>query len=349
MALVLGASEACLAANNIVGLSVPLSGKASALGRQYVEGARFALQHLPDGKNIELFVSDDGCDKELAELAISDISNSGAQLITGFLCNAAVDSALALINDKNIPLLVSGARSNRILDDRKRYGWNVWQFASRDADVSLAASKALSKRWENIAYAIVDDGTVFGRTQADKFRALMEESGVKPQYVDNFRPAQSTQAGLIRRLKKSGVDAVYLAAGGDDVTLIARNMVEFGFTIEIATGENLSLLPYLEGNHDIPAGILALMAYPPEGIDAVRALDESLALAKLEPEPYLLLGYATMQIAIAYFKQNKQDFSNAKYSTILGDINFDDAGRNLISHYHLFRWDGANFTIVEQE
>lgn len=343
----IGAITTSQASNNVVGLSVPLSGKAAPLGRQYVAGARLALQQLGKTENIELIVSDDGCDKDLAKLAIDDILNAGAELVTGFLCNAPVYSALDLLKDSDLPLLVSGARSNRILMDRKRHGWNVWQSAARDANVALAAFKALNKRWRTVPFAIVDDGTVFGRTQADEFRALMEEAGNKPQFIDNFRPSQSTQAGLIRRLKKSGVEAVYLAAGADDVALIGRNMIEFGFTIEIATGEAVALLPYIEDNKGIPVGMLAVMLSPPEDIAAVKKLTASIEAEKLEPEPYLLLGYATMQIVSSYFAGPKPTFSGSKYSTVLGDVEFDDAGRNIISQYRLYRWNGKNFTLVK--
>ena len=331
----------------IIGLSLPLSGKAATLGRQYVAGARLALKQLPNGDKIELLISDDGCDGALAELAIDDIRAGGALMITGFLCNEPVYKALDILRDTGIPMLVTGARSNRILKDRKRHSWDVWQSSPRDADVSLAAFNSLGKRWRNIPYAIVDDGTVFGRTQADEFRALMEEAGNKPQFVDNFRPAQSTQAGLIRRLQRSGVEAVYLAAGADDVALIGRNMIEFGPTMEIATGEAVSLLPYIEDNKGIPIGLLAIMPAPPEDIHTIQELIKTIETAKLEPEPYLLLGYATMQIVSAYLDDGERNFSGRKFTTVLGDVEFDDAGRNIVSQYKLYRWNGTKFVRVE--
>ena len=117
-----------------------------------------------------------GAMKNLAELAIDDIKNAGAVLVTGFLCNEPVFAAASMLVDSSIPILVAGARSNRIIKDRKRFSWDIWQMAPRDADASQSAFEILVKRWKSVPYAIVDDGTVFGRTQADEFRALMEES-----------------------------------------------------------------------------------------------------------------------------------------------------------------------------
>ena len=331
----------------IIGLSLPLSGNAATLGKQFVAGARLALKLLPGAKNIKLVISDDGCDAELAGLAIDDIRNAGAILVTGFLCNEPVFTAVNLLQESSMPILVSGARSNTILKDRIRHSWNVWQMAPQDANASQSAFDILVKRWKSTPYAIVDDGTVFGRTQADDFRALMKEAGNKPQFVDNFRPAQSTQAGLIRRLSKSGAEAVYLAASGEDVVLISRNMIEFGASLEIATGEAVSRLPYIEDNKGIPVGLLAIMPLLPEEIPTVRELAKILESEKLEPEPYLLLGYATIQVVIDYLADGENSFANKQYSTILGPITFDEAGKNTSQKYFLHRWNGSGFTKID--
>ena len=331
-----------------IGLSLPLSGNAATLGEQYMAGARLALKTLPSAKNIELIISDDGCDSELAELAVDDITNAGAHLITGFLCNEPVFTAVNLLKDSEIPILIAGARSNRILKDRARHSWNVWQMAPSDADASLSAYRVLVKRWRSTPYAIVDDGTVFGRTQADDFRSLMEEAGNKPQFVDNFRPAQSTQAGLIRRLSKSGVEAVFLAANGDDVALIGRNMIEFGQSLEIATGEAVSRLPFVEANEGIPVGLLAIMTPLPEELPQVKDLIARIEAEKLEPEPYLFLGYATMQVVTDYLNGGEKKFSGKQFETILGSIKFDENGKNTINPYNLYRWSGNTFSKIEQ-
>ncbi len=330
-----------------IGLSLPLSGAAAPLGRQFVAGARFAMRELPALAQVKLIVSDDGCDSELSKLATGDLKAAGVKLITGYLCNEAVYSAATLLSDANIPMLIAGARSNRILKDRKRHAWNVWQFAPRDEDVAKAAFDALINRWRSKPFAIADDGTIFGRTQAEDFRALMEDAGVKPQFVDNFRPTQSTQAGLIRRLTKAGVEAVFIGASGEDVALIARNMIEFGTSnIEIATGDAISLLPYLEDDHEIPVGLYSLMPTPPEQIEAIIAMKDRLKASNLEPEPYLLLGYASMQIVADFLENNSGDLTGQQYSTILGPVQFDDQGRNTISQYHLHRWNGTKFSRV---
>jgi branched-chain amino acid transport system substrate-binding protein len=175
----------------------------------------------------------------------------------------------------------------------------------------------------------------------------MEEAGNKPQFVDNFRPAQSSQVGLIRRLKRSGVEAVYLAANGDDVALIGRNMIKFGPGLEIATGDSVSLLPFIEDNKGIPVGLLTIMPAPPEEFAAVQKLIKAIEAEKLEPEPYLLMGYSTMQVVIKYLGEADRTFSNKNFPTILGNVNFNSAGKNTTKQYKLYRWNGKTFTWLD--
>ncbi len=336
-----------------LGLSLPLSGNAAALGRQFLAGARLAVELHEGARGVELLPSDDGCDADLAGLAAEDLRDAGVVMITGFLCNDAATTAADMLRESGIPLLVAGARSVRLIEDREREEWNLWRMSPGDDEAPQAAFRILSRRWATTPYAIVDDGTVYGRNLADEFRAMMEQANLPPQFVDNFRPAQSTQAGLIRRLQRSGVEAVYLAASAQDVALVGRNMLEFGPNIEIATGEAVSILPYLEEAETIPVGLLAIMQPEPERLASVEPMLDTLAERGLEPEPYLLLGFAAMQVVAEALATNV--FAGGGFSagwsaqTVLGTVTFDADGRNTADTYRLFRWNGEGFAPVDED
>lgn len=355
LALVIALATALPAAAQPVklGLSLPLSGNAAALGRQFLAGARLAVELHENANGIELLPSDDGCDADLAGLAAEDLRDAQVVMVTGFLCNDAATTAADILRESGIPLLVAGARSIRLIKDREREEWNLWRMSPGDDEAPQAAFRILSKRWAATPYAIVDDGTVYGRNLADEFRALMEQANLPPQFVDNFRPAQSTQAGLIRRLQRSGVEAVYLAASAQDAALIGRNMLEFGPNIEIATGEAVSILPYLEEMEDVPVGLLAVTQPEPERLASVEPMLDMLAERGLEPEPYLLLGFAAIQVAAEALAENGagENVFRAGWSTqtVLGPVTFDADGRNTADSYRLFRWNGEGFAPVDED
>lgn len=334
-----------------IGISLPLSGSAKSLGEQFLAGINLAQNRLKLEQKFKYIVTDDGCDRELSSLALDDLVAEKVELITGLLCNTPARIAVEKQNIHKIPLLASGATGIRFQQDRQRFGWKIWQISPNDLAVGNAAFAALSKRWRNIPYAIVDDGTVYGRNIADQFRALMEGADLKPQFLDNFRPSQSTQAGLIKRLKKSGVKAAFVATSADDIATIASNMKEIGPSIEVVTGEAVALLPYLENAPPLPTGLLAILAPQPEQLPGYKDLAKQMAEQKFEPEHNLMLGYATMQILAQKFEKDGlfNNFSDQKFNTVFGEIVFDKDGANQFNPYRLYRWNGKSFEAVNPD
>ena len=334
-----------------LGLSLPLSGSASLLGKQFLQGARLALDVLAPGGEIELVVADDGCDAEIAALAIAEIKASSPAFVTGLLCNDPARLAVETFAPQKIPVFVAGARSERLLKDAAKEGWRTWRLAASDKAGAEAAYRYLSQRWKGIPWAIVDDGTVYGRTIADEFRARMEEFGNPPQFADNFRPAQSTQAGLIRRLQKAGVSAAFIAASAEDTAIIAANTRDFGAKFEIAGGEALSGLQWLPDVASVPDGLLAVMESEPATRSSAKSFNALLEARGIEPEPEIYRGYATIEIALAALRstpaQTMDALGQTVFRTVLGNIGFDSSGANMADNYALFVWRNGSFEPVE--
>ncbi|MEZ5870373.1 MAG: branched-chain amino acid ABC transporter substrate-binding protein [Nitratireductor sp.] len=350
-ALVLQAPSPARSETLKVALSLPLSGNASLLGRQFLQGARLALDVLAPGGEIELVTADDGCDEEIAPLAMAEIRAANPAIITGFLCNDPARIAVNTFSPVSVPVLVAGARSERLLRDAAREGWRTWRMAPSDKAGAEAAFHLLSQRWRGIPWAVVDDGTVYGRTIADEFRARMEEFGNPPQFADNFRPAQSTQAGLIRRLQKSGVSAAFIAASPEDTAIIAANIRDFGAKFEIAGGESLSGLPWSQEAANIPDGLFAILESAPSARASAKSLNALLEDRGIEPEPDVYLGYATIELVLAALRstpaQTMDALDNTVFRTVLGNIGFDSNGANVADNYGLYVWREGSFVPVE--
>ncbi|MCB1460122.1 MAG: ABC transporter substrate-binding protein [Nitratireductor sp.] len=334
-----------------IGLSLPMSGNASLLGKQFLQGARLALDVLAPGGEIELMVADDGCETDIARLAMAEIAAARPALVSGLLCNEPARLAVETFAPQPVPVLVAGARSERLLKDAAKEGWRTWRLAPSDKAGAEAAFRLLSQRWKGIPWAVVDDGTVYGRTIADEFRARMEEFGNPPQFADNFRPAQSTQAGLIRRLQKAGVSAAFIAASPEDTAIIAANTSEFGAKFEIAGGETLSGLPFTQEASNVPDGLLAVMETSPASRPGARSLNALLEQRGIEPEPEVYRGYATIEIALAALRstpvQTMEALERTVFRTVLGNVGFDSTGANVADNYALHVWVGGEFVPVE--
>lgn len=338
-------------ASTRIGVSLPLSGSASVLASQFLEGARLAVDMLAPGGEVELVVADDGCDEDIGELAAADLRNAGVSIVTGLLCAGPAFAAARAFHSSAIPVVVAGARSERLIKDAERNEWNVWRIAPSDADAARAASAVLSRRWTARPWALVDDGTVFGRTFADEFRALMEAGGLPPQFTDAYRPAQVNQIGLLRRLQRAGVSAAFIAGAPEDFAVIAGGMKEAGVEIELAGGPSLDLLPWIEQASLVPDGALAAVAADPSSLPSAKDLTLVLEKRGIDPEPHVYLGYAALQLVLAARRDEPgataRALGDTVFHTVIGNVDFDETGRNLVNPYSLYVWQDGSFRPAE--
>ncbi|MCB1386160.1 MAG: branched-chain amino acid ABC transporter substrate-binding protein [Nitratireductor sp.] len=331
-----------------IGISLPLSGDVERLGRQFLAGARLKLQEFnaEAGGTADLAIVDDRCDEGVAALAADELRQSGVSLVTGILCNGVARVLADALQPDGTAILVAGARSERLTADRNRLRWKLWRLAPGDGEAARVAALALSKRWNGKAYAIVDDGTVYGRGLADRFREAMEEAGLPPQFQDNFRPTQSTQARLVRRLRRSGVTHAFVGADAEDTAMIARNAREIGVPLTLAGGDVLSILPFSAADQQPPDGLLAVLSAYETAATTDAAIAERFLAAGVEPEPYALQGYRALEVALAALGDTTaataDNLDRSRFDTLLGPVEFDGNGANMLPIHGLFEWrDGA--------
>lgn len=324
-----------------IGISLPLSGDAAELGQNFRTGAKLAMESI--GSDHELFIVDDGCDPDLGELAASDLKFRNPDIIIGILCNAPAKVIADKFSETPTPILVSGARSVRLIKDREREAWNLWRISPGDDYPVEVAAQSISQMWKETPFAIVDDGTIYGRSFTDTLRGKLDELGIKPQFSDTFRAAQSTQAGLLRRLKRAGVAAAFIASATvEDLFTISKNMKDFEIELELITTEALDVLPYLEEASKVPAGLKVISAPPRQSEELNKLLSER----EFKPDRQLLMGYSAIQIAVRALGDTKEKTSenllNGSFETAIGTINFNIDGSSTYNPYALLEWDGES-------
>lgn len=337
-----------------IGLTLPLSGPTAKLARQFETGARLALnEHNADAAVIvELVVADDGCDQKIASLAADEIASAKPQIITGLLCNTVAAHFADAFREAGIPLLVAGAQSERLIKDRQRNEWNLWRLSPGDSEAAQAAVNHFSRAWADVPYAIVDDGTVYGRNLADAFRAGMEAMNLPPQFQDNFRPTQSTQARLVRRLRRSGVTHAFIGASAEDVAMIVRNAEELEIPLTFGSGEALSIFPYLAPELLPAGGLTGILRTAEVDPQPPQTLNSLLAEMDLQAEPYVLNGYQAMEVALQALGDGEtevaENLRTLEFDTLLGKVRFGPDGDNQVPQFGAYRWDNGGFERISE-
>ncbi|BCH25526.1 ABC transporter substrate-binding protein [Mesorhizobium sp. L-8-3] len=319
-----------------IGVAVPLSGPSALLGKQLRDGA-----HAAAAGQAALTDVDDGCTAEGGAAAAHQFVAAGVEIVVGFVCTEAIEAALPILKDAAISVVTPGVRTDSLTDRRKKTGWPVYRLAPRADAERSAVGTLLTRLWSDALFAIVDDGTIYGRELAEGFRGAAEQSGLKPVFVDTFRPQLDNQIGLVGRIRKAGATHLFVGGDRDDIAVIERDAQALGVPLVIAGGEALRSAP---GEVPLRAGTL-MVGLPEWAETADRQATEALAKQGVIAEGYALPGYAAMQVAIAAAVSG--DAAAAldieEFRTAIGLVRFDDKGDLSTNPYRLFHFDGARF------
>ena len=330
----------------LVGVAAPLSGPSAILGKQVEAGTSLAAQ----ANGIELKTVDDACTADGGAAAARDFAAAKVSVVVGFLCTDAIEAAMPILKDANIPVITIGVRTESLTDRRTKTGWPVYRLGPRGDDERNAVATILTRLWQDDLFAVVDDGTIYGREMAETFRAAAEQAALKPVFVDTFRPQLDNQIGLVGRLKKAGATHVFAGGDGDDIAIMGRDAAQLQAGITFAGGENLRTPP-----GDVPYAPGTLMIAPPEWADvADPKVLESFSTQKIVPDGYTLPAYAAIEIAKAASalsessgKPLTETLTGQDFTSAIGPVRFDAKGDLSQSPYRVFRFDGTRFVPLE--
>ena len=346
IAAVLIATATPVAAADVIGISLPLSGRFASLGREIEMGMLKAIEdHVSTGgKRPEIALVDDACETEGGRRGLDILRERDARIVIGIPC---FEPALVYGDALDVPILALGLRHAKIAEQVEA-GRITLLGPTPDAE-ALAVADLVLPRWRDKPFAIVDDGGVRGRALAEQVRKLGEDRGLKPQQLATFRPLQSTQAALVRRLANAGIEAVFVAGQAEDAATIARDAARLG-DLEVATGEDGALVPFVTDAGVTDAGtvppLLAVARPARRDLPSVAILKERMdARADFASDPFLE-GYALAEVALATLGSDRT-LRGAAFETVLGELDFSD-GRVAPSPFQLVRWTGETLEPVSR-
>lgn len=329
-----------------IGLSAPLTGPSAILGQQMRTGANIAAERLTDPA-VRLSIADDGCTADGGARAARELVAARVQVVVGFLCSEAIEAALPILKEANIPTITVGVRTDSLTDSRSKTGWPVYRLGPRADGEREAAGRLLTRLWERELFAIVDDGTIYGRELSESVRVAAEKAGLTPVFVDTFRPQLDNQVGLVSRLKRAGATHVFAGGDRDDIAVIGRDAEQSGNGLAVASGETLRSA----GEPPLAPG--TLMVGLPDWPDvAVPAVAAAFAERRILAQGYVLPAYAAVEVAHAAIADAAStggsigNLAGRDFATAIGTVAFDDKGDLTENPYRLFRFDGGKFSEV---
>ena len=348
-AVILSAGEV-FAADVTIGVVAPLTGPSARLGAQVKIGAEAAAATMQPAPALEIV--DDACTTEGGAAAADRLVTAKVSVAVGFLCTESIEAAMPILKGAGIPVITVGVRTNSLTDKKEKTGWPVFRLAPRGDQEGAAVSKILIGLWRDALFAIIDDGTIYGRELAETLRSEAERAGLSPVYVDQFRPQLDNQRALVGRVRKAGATHVFVGGDLEDIAVLGRDAASAGYDLTIAGSEALRSAAF-----DVPLQQGTLMIGIPEWADlATPAALAAIKAKGAEPEGYALPAYVAVEIAARAVADAQasgatviDSIGNGQFDTALGRITFDLKGDLQPSPYRLFRFDGKKFVEAADE
>ena len=345
-------------ATDVIGLSLPLDSRLAPVAKRMEYGAQLAIQkYRRAGQDVELVLVDDGCDVDKAPETAAAFATAKADIVVGPLCFRTATALARQFKDSAgaqapVPVIAANTRNKLMERLRDVDGLSLYSLSNGPSSEAQAVVDLILPRFKGRPFALLDDGSVYGRALADDIRTLGEQAGLQAVVDSNFRPLQTTQIAMLRRLRKSGVEAVFIAAAAEDVVTISNDIRTLKLDWMVATGERGQLLPYSVTAQSNLSGMLMVRERGLANDEIKQTIGDFASVGATAPdeqelEDSLLWGHALVDIAIEAKRRNLADLTGETFETIIGPLTFDNAGRASPAPFILLQWQDGAFETVQ--
>jgi branched-chain amino acid transport system substrate-binding protein len=327
-----------------IGLSLPLSGPYKLLGEQARTGAQAAVTALGSTRAVELTVIDDKCTLEGGKMAAQTFIAAKVEAVAGFLCTAPLTEHAKAFAGTSVPLVTTGVRTVAITSKRTETSASIFRLAPASSQELDAVSNLLVPLWRDKKFAIVDDGTLRARELAESLRLAAEGAGLKPVFVDTFKPGLEDQFALLNRLKNAGAKHVFVGGDREDIAILAENALSKKYVLTIAASETLNAAPL---DHALPDGVLMVGTPVAKGAQINTGTDTV-------AEGYFLPTFAAIELIVkSSMKSNGSKpldkiIVETTHETVAGTIKFAPNGDLMDNPYAVLISRAGNFEIYQQ-
>lgn len=328
-----------------IGIVAPDEGSLGILGTQLRAGFLiYQNQFIESGLRFDVIEETETCNSDTGADTAFALEEAQVDIVFGFLCVESLVSALPVLKQANIPVVNINVRSDIVRDEAARLGWPLFSIAPRASDQAKFATRYIIDNWGDKSVALIEDGTISNRELVDAIRLQLEDGGFQPIVIDNFRPGQEKQFGLVRRLGKSKITHIFVGGSRLDTSIIARDAASIGLEFNYAGGDALRAA---DEGLTLPNGAIAIMpniGLSGENAESARAAFDA---TQIYPDRFPLFGYAMAEFATALADIDAENLietiKQTKFETVIGQISFDQYGDRQESVFKAMSWQDGRF------
>jgi branched-chain amino acid transport system substrate-binding protein len=352
----LGATTA--AAEVLIGVAGPMTGKDAWFGEQLQRGAELAVADLNAaggvlGEQLQLITADDFCDPEQAVAAARKLVSDGVVFVVGHYCSHSSIPASEVYEAAGV-LQISPASTNPLLTELGRA--NVFRVVNRDDANGVVVGKYLADHWSDKKIAILHDDTTYGKGVADEVKKNLNRRGLTEAIYQAYVPGQAGYGAEIAELQAADIAVVFIGGYHTEIGLMARQARDRGYGVQLVAANSMGTEDFRLIAGAAGEGTLFTDPADPRSRADAAPVVERFRASGFEPEGYTLYTYGAVQVWAQAAEQAGslelqamiRSLRQHQFDTLLGSIQFDDKGDLTVQSPVLYVWH-ADGTYVPVE
>lgn len=225
-----------------LGFLGPLTGPDRASGEDLRNAAALAVRehnNRDDGCEVGLVSYDTTGDPRQAEaLARQIVADPQIIGVVGPVFSGETEAAMPVLDEAGVPVITPSATNPSL----SQQGWETFhRLVGTDADQGPAAAAWLVEALGVGTVAVVDDGSLYGRTLADLTAGALDTSGVRIAPRQTIEPERRDYSEEVATVRDLDVDAVYFGGVGEAGTRFYRQLRDQGVDAVFMSGDGMFL------------------------------------------------------------------------------------------------------------
>jgi branched-chain amino acid transport system substrate-binding protein len=346
------------AAEILIGVAGPMTGKDAWFGAQLERGAELAVADLNAsggvlGEQVQLSTEDDFCDPEQAVAAARKLVSGGVIFVVGHYCSGASIPASEVYAAAGV-LMISPGSSNPMLTELGRA--NVFRVINRDDANGVLIGDYLADHWSDKKVAILHDNTTYGKRAAEEVKKSLNSRGLIEAIYQAYVPGKVNYGAEIDQLQAADIAVAFIGGYHTEIGLMARHARDRGYSVQLIAANSMGTEEFALIAGEATEGMLYTDPPDPRRRAEAAPFVERFRASGYEPEGYTLYAYAAVQVwAQAAAKAGSLELPamiaslrEHQFDTVLGPIDFDDKGDLAVQNPVWWIWRGGTYMPLEQ-
>jgi branched-chain amino acid transport system substrate-binding protein len=331
-----------------VGLAGPMTGSRAWSGQQFQRGAELAIADINAaggvlGQQLKLVVVDDANDRRQAIAVANKLVFDGVSLIVGHRSSDMTRAVSNIYAAANIIQITPSATNPELTERGIR---TLFRVCGRDDQQAIFAGNYLKQFWANKSIGIIHDNSSYGLGLARATQKQLNAGGVTEVLFRGFKADELDYGNLLKDVKNSGVDVLYIGAYSAEAGLIVRQARDAKMNFQLVSGDALHNSDFWQIAGDAGMNSMFTFDIDPRTRPEAQNIVQRFRADGYEPEGYTIHTYAAIQVwADAVDKANTLNHDEiAKvmhknyFDTVLGNISFNEKGDLSTHDYAWYSW-----------